>query len=129
VLLDAGLRADVVGLALDGAGVAMTSIHGSTLARTIAEPPLVIAASPYGIKTRVVSPILLMRASKKPVEALTASDLSEARAALSAITSPGVTGGPLESNRKRRLNELVEGDDSAGRAITLASALRERHLV
>ncbi|HZV79049.1 MAG TPA: hypothetical protein VFF60_05470 [Candidatus Binatus sp.] len=129
IFLDAGLSADVVGVEPHGGSVAVTSINGPMLARAAAALPLVVSAAPYGIKTRAVSPILLMRASKKPVELLSASDLSDARAGLSAAPAIGAADGPLESNRKRRLNEVIDGDDPPARAITLASALRERHLV
>jgi electron transfer flavoprotein alpha/beta subunit len=130
VFLDAGLHADVVNIEQQDNGVNVTSINDPTLERASATVPLVVSVAPYGIKTRAVSPILLMRASKKPIEVLTASDVSEVRAALpSAVSTSGVADGPLESNRKRRLNEIIDGEDPTARAITLASALRERHLV
>jgi electron transfer flavoprotein beta subunit len=130
VLLNAGLRADVVGIEPNDNGVTITSICGPMLERTFTAVPLVVSAAAYGIETRAVSPILLVRASRKPVDVLSASDLSEARAALSAApTTTGAADGPLESSRKRRLNEVVDGADPAARAITLASALRERQLV
>jgi electron transfer flavoprotein alpha/beta subunit len=128
--LGAGLRADVVGLEIEGADLRVTQIDGASVVRSNASTPLVVAAAPYGIATRTISPILLMRASKKPVEELTLADASNGRIN-SAATLPntGVADGPLESNRKKRANEIVDGPDAAARAITLVGALRDRQLV
>jgi electron transfer flavoprotein beta subunit len=128
--LAAGLRADVVALESEGPQLRVTQIDGASLVRSNASTPLVVAAAPYGIATRTVSPILLMRASKKPVEELTLSDVSDGRInSISNMPSTGVTDGPLESNRKKRANEIVDGPDAAARAITLVGALRDRQLV
>lgn len=128
--LGAGLRADVVGLESDGAALRVTQIDAPSLVRSNASTPLVVAAAAYGIATRTVSPILLMRASKKPVEELTLSDVSDGRInSVSNMPTTGVVDGPLESNRKKRANEIVDGPDAAARAITLVSALRDRQLI
>ena len=120
--LEAGLRSDVVDVRADGDALSVVLIDGPSLVRSDAATPLVIAAARYGIQVRAVSPILLMRASKKPIEEV----LLDYPAPL---PSTGATDGPLESNRKRRLNETVDGPDVTARAITLVSALRERQLV
>jgi hypothetical protein len=71
-----------------------------------------------------------MRASKKPVDELTLAEVADGRINSSAtLASTGVTDGPLESNRKKRANEIVDGLDAAARAITLVGALRDRQLV
>jgi electron transfer flavoprotein beta subunit len=128
--LGAGLRADVVGLEAEGTQLRATQIDGASLVRSNVSVPLVAAAAPYGIATRTVSPILLMRASKKPVEELTLADASNGRINSTAtIPTTGVADGPLESNRKKRANEIVDGPDAAARAITLVGALRDRRLV
>ncbi|MBV8366926.1 MAG: hypothetical protein JO194_10570 [Candidatus Eremiobacteraeota bacterium] len=130
VLLNAGLRADVIALAPHESGLQVTAVDGASLVRSAASLPLVLAAAPFGIKTRAVSPILLMRASKRPIDTQTTVELADARSRLPLpALSSGATDGPFESNRKRRLNEVVDGPDAQARAITLASALRERHLV
>ncbi|HEV2909431.1 MAG TPA: hypothetical protein VGX02_09165, partial [Candidatus Eremiobacteraceae bacterium] len=128
--LGAGLRADVVGLENDGAALRVMQIDGPSLVRSNASLPLVLAAAQYGIATRTVSPVLLMRASKKTVQELTLADASDGRINSTAtIPTTGVADGPLESNRKKRANEIVDGPDAAARAITLVGALRDRQLV
>jgi electron transfer flavoprotein beta subunit len=121
----AGLRASVVGAQPVGNGVEVTVIDDAALVRAIALTPVVLAAAALGISTRTLSPILLMRASKKPIEELTLADAG----APSPLPTTGASDGPLESNRKRRANELIEGPDAQARAITLVAALRERLLV
>jgi len=129
-MLDAGLRADVVDAHVEGDGLSVGLIDGLSLVRSYAALPLVISAASYAIKVRAVSPILLMRASKKPIEELLLAEVADGRINSTApLPSTGATDGPLESNRKRRLNETVDGPDAAARAITLVSALRERQLV
>ena len=128
--LNAGLRADAVAIESNGDAVSVINIAGSSLVRSNAAMPLVVAAAPYGVSVRTVSPILLMRAAKKPIETFGLADVADSRqGATAGLPSTGAIDGPLESNRKRRLNESVEGPDAAARAITLVSALRERALV
>jgi electron transfer flavoprotein beta subunit len=124
-LADAGLRADVTALEPGAQELDVTSIDGVAIAHTAARTPVVIAAAPYGIDVRAVSPILLMRASKKPIEELSLADIG----APSPLPTTRALDGPLESNRKKRANEIVEGPDARSRAITLVAALRERQLV
>jgi electron transfer flavoprotein alpha/beta subunit len=119
-MLEAGLRSDVVEVHVEGDALSVALIDGDTLMRSTAAAPLVIAAALYGINVRAVSPILLMRVSKKPIEEMSLA---------APLPSTGAIDEPLESNRKRRLNEMVEGPDAAARAVTLVSALRERQLV
>jgi len=121
----AGLRADAVNVAIEGDAVAVTVIDGAGLSRSAVALPVVVAAAPYGIATRTVSPILLMRAAKKPIEEVSLETIG----ASVPLPTTGVVDGPLESNRKKRANETVEGSDAQSRAITLVSALRERQLI
>jgi electron transfer flavoprotein beta subunit len=129
-VLEVGLRADAVDVHVEGDALRVTLIDGDSLVRSTAAAPLVIGAAPYGIKVRAVSPILLMRASKRQIEEIALDDLSDGRVNSTApLPTTGATDGPLESNRKRRLNEIIDGPDADARAITLVSALRERELV
>lgn len=121
----AGLRAGVVDVQPVSDALEVTVIDGSALVRASALTPVVLAAAPYGINTRTLSPILLMRASKKPIEELSLADTGVPLP----LPVTGATDGPLESNRKKRANERVEGPDLQSRAITLVAALRERQLV
>ena len=121
----AGLRAGVVSVTSASDGLDVRVTDGTALVATTAATPVVLAAAPFGISARTLSPILLMRASKKPIEELS---LAGARAP-SPLPTTGAIDGPLESNRKKRANEIVEGPDAEARAITLVAALRERQLV
>jgi electron transfer flavoprotein beta subunit len=128
--LNAGLLVDAVAIELNGDTLQATCVDGALLVRTRAALPLVVAVASYGIKVRTVSPMLLMRAAKKPIEVLTLADASDGRINSTApLPTSGALDGPLESNRKKRANEIVEGPDAAARAITLVSTLRERNLV
>ena len=128
--LKAGLRADAIVLEPSEGGVGVTSISGPSLVRANASFPAIIIAAPYGIAVRTISPILLMRGAKKPVETIGLAALASALPSPSGpLPSTGASNGPLESNRKRRLNEAIDGPDASARAITLVSALRERELV
>lgn len=128
--LNASLRAEAVAIELEGDALQVSLIDGPSLIRTRAAQPVVVSVAPYGIKTRVISPILLMRAAKKPIEEFALADVSDGRISSTVpLPTTGATDGPLESNRKRRANEVVEGPDAASRAITLVSELRERSLV
>jgi len=128
--LKTGLFVDAVAIEPEGDGLHVTSIVDPSLVRVRATRPVVVAAAPYGIKTRVVSPILLMRAAKKPIEELTLADVSDGRMnSTAALPMSGAVDAPFESNRKKRLNESVDGPDAASRAITLVAALRGRNLV
>ena len=128
--LDAGLRAGAVAIESAADGCLITCIDGAALVRVQAQTPVVVAAAPYGIKTRAMSPIVLMRAAKKTVEELTLADVSDGRINSTAtLPTSGAIDGPLESNRKKRINEIIDGPDAGSRAITLVSALRERNLV
>jgi len=128
--LKAGLSADAVSIEPDGEAFKVTCIAGSSLIRTQAARPLVVSAAPYGIKTRTISPLLLMRAAKKPIEELALADVSDGRInSTASLPTSGAVDGPFESNRKKRANEMVDGPDAASRAITLVAALRARNLV
>jgi electron transfer flavoprotein beta subunit len=122
---NAGLRAGVVGVQPSGDALEVTVIDGAALVHATAPTPIVLAAAPFGISTRTLSPILLMRASKKPIEELSLADAG----APSPLPTTGALDGPLEPNRKKRANELIDGPDAQARAITLVAALRERQLV
>lgn len=122
---NAGLRAGVIGAQPSGDALEVTVIDGPALVRATAPTPVVLAAAPFGISARALSPILLMRASKKPIEELSLADAG----APTPLPMAGAIDGPLESNRKKRANELVEGPDAQTRAITLVAALRERQLI
>jgi len=119
------LRTGVVSVTSASDGLDVRVTDGTALVATTAATPVVLAAAPFGISARTLSPILLMRASKKPIEELS---LAGARAP-SPLPTTGAIDGPLESNRKKRANEIVEGPDAEARAITLVAALRERQLV
>jgi electron transfer flavoprotein beta subunit len=123
--LNAGLRTGAIAIETTGDTCAVTSISGSSLVRTRASTPAVVAAAPYGVAVRSISPILLMRAAKKPIEAMSLAQIG----APVPLPTTGAIDGPLESNRKKRVNEVVDGPVAAARAITLVSALRERRLV
>ena len=128
--LSAGLLVDAVAIEPAGDELQVTSIAGSSLVKMRATRPVVVSASPYGIKTRAISTMSLMRAAKKPIEELTLAEASDGRINSAApLPTSGSLDGPLESNRKKRANEIIEGPDAASRAITLVSALRERNLV
>lgn len=103
----------------------VTLINGNILQRVPVALPVVIGASPYGVSLRAISPLLLMRAAKKTLDELSLADTG----APTPLPSTGATDGPLQSNRKKRGGEIVEGPDAASRAITLVAALRERQLV
>jgi electron transfer flavoprotein beta subunit len=122
---DAGLRAGVISAQPSGDLLDVTAIDGPALIRTTTAVPVVLAAAPYGINARTLSPILLMRASKKPIEELSLADAG----APTPLPTSGALDGPLESNRKKRANEVIEGSDAQTRAITLVAALRERQLI
>ncbi len=128
--LGAGLRCEAVEVGAAGDSLDVTCIRGSDLVRSGAPAPIVIAAAAYGISVRSISPILLMRASKKPIEEVSLADVSDGRINSTApLPTTGASDGPLESNRKKRANEIVDGPDAAARAMTLVAALRERQLV
>ena len=139
--LSASLRCEAIEVSAAGDTLDVTSLRGSELVKTSVsltpEPEhrsgttaAVIAAAAYGISVRTVSPILLMRASKKPIEEVTLADVSDGRMNSTApLPMTGASDGPLESNRKKRANETVDGPDAAARAMTLVAALRERQLV
>jgi electron transfer flavoprotein beta subunit len=125
VHLDAGLVVDALGTEIVGGSPMVTAIGHDGLMRSPVRTPCVIVAAPYGIKVRAVSPLLLMRASKKPVESLTLDAIGCGEP----LPTTGVTDGPLESDRGRKGMEVIEGDDAASRAVTLIGALRERRAV
>jgi electron transfer flavoprotein beta subunit len=122
---NASLRAGVVGVQPAGGALEVSVIEGAALVHAAPSTPLVLAAAPFGIDVRTVSPILLMRATKKPIEEMSLADI----AAPEPLPTTGANDGPLESNRKKRANELVEGPDADARAITLVAALRDRQLL
>jgi electron transfer flavoprotein beta subunit len=116
--LEVGLLSGVIDIATDDNGVSVTSIGTTSLVRSSATPPVVLAAAPYGIAVRTISPLLLMRAAKKPIVDLTLAGIG----APNPLPSSGVLDGPPEATRKKRANETVD-------AITLVAALRDRALL
>lgn len=116
--LEAGLLSGVIDVATDDIGVSATSIGATSLVRSSTTLPVVVAAAPYGIAIRTISPLLLMRAAKKPIEELTLAAVG----APNPLPSSGVLDGPLEATRKKRANETVD-------PITLVAALRDRALL
>jgi electron transfer flavoprotein beta subunit len=128
--LSAGLLCEAVEVGAAGDALDATCIRDDELVRSSAPAPVVIAAAAYGISVRTVSPILVMRASKKPIEEVSLVDVSDGRINSTApLPTTGASDGPLESNRRKRSNEIVDGPDAAARAMTLVAALRERQLV
>jgi len=124
-LLDARLLIDVLGAGAAGDTIVATLLGTETLWNVRAGLPVVLTAAPYGIKVRAISPLLLMKAAKKPTESVTLADVGCALP----LRATGATDGPLESNRSKKAMEVVEGPDAATRAITLVGALRDKQAI
>ncbi len=122
--LGAQLLVGVLETAMTDGGLRATSIRGVTTVSVAVRPPAVIVAAPYGIAVRTISPLLLMRAAKRPIETIALESLN-----LAPLPTTGAGDGPLQSASGRRSAERIEGVDAGARAATLAAALRERALL
>jgi len=123
--LETGLAVDALGTEVVDDSTWLTMLGGDGLWKNRVAPPTVIVAAPYGIRVRAVSPLLLMRASKKSVETVTLADIK----CELPLPSASVIDASLESNRGKKGMEVVEGDDASSRALTLVGALRDRQAV
>ncbi len=121
--LGAQLLVGVVETEMTG-GLRATLIRGVTTVSVAVRPPAVIVAAPYGITVRTISPLLLMRAAKRPIETIALATLD-----LAPLPTTGAGDGPLQGASGRRSAERIEGVDAGARAATLAAALRERALL
>ena len=124
-LLEAGLYVDALGTELNDDRLSIVVLGPDALWNIRPTLPAVTAAAPYGIKVRAVSPLLLVKASKKTIESLMLTEIG----CEAPLPSTGVTDGSLESARSRKSMEIVDGPDAATRAITLVAALRDKHAV
>jgi electron transfer flavoprotein beta subunit len=123
--LDARLLTDALAIeVLDGAPTA-TLLGSDLLWKMPLNVPVVLTAAPFGIKVRAVSPLLLMKAAKRPIESLTLSDVG----CDVPVPSSGAVDGQFESTHGKKGMEIVEGPDALTRAITLVAALRDRQAV
>lgn len=119
--LDAGLLADALATETGEGRTIATVLAPSGLWRTALRPPIVVTAAPFGIKVRVISPLLLMRAAKKAIEAVSLADIG-----CGSLPWSGAADGGYEATRTKKAMEVVEGADARERASNLVSALRER---
>jgi electron transfer flavoprotein beta subunit len=124
-LLEASLIVDELGTEIVDDRFSVTTLGAESLWKVLLRTPCVVTAAPFGIKVRAISPLLLMRAAKKPVERLS---LEQIGCEIPLPTS-GVVDGALESNRAKKSAEVVEGLDAAARAVTLIGALREKQAI
>ncbi|HXW76311.1 MAG TPA: hypothetical protein VEJ20_02780, partial [Candidatus Eremiobacteraceae bacterium] len=69
--LDASLLVDAVGVQTSGNGISATLLGEASLQQIEIATPVVIAAAPYGIKARAISPLLLVKAAKRAIESMT----------------------------------------------------------
>jgi electron transfer flavoprotein beta subunit len=116
--LGMGLFCDVIGATSEDERISVTCIASAGLARSVALPPAVLSAAPYGVSVRAMSAMLLVRAAKKPIRESTLAEVG----APNPLPSNGVLDGPIEPTRKKRANETVD-------PITLVAALRDRALL
>jgi electron transfer flavoprotein beta subunit len=123
--LDAALLVDALGTEFVDGRPAVTVLGPGEPAKIFPALPAVITAAPFGIKVRAISPLLLMKAAKKPIAMLS---LSEIGCELP-LPMTGAFDGALESARSRKGMEVVDGPDAATRAITLVAALRDKQAV
>jgi electron transfer flavoprotein beta subunit len=123
--LNAGLYVDALGTEMIDDRLSIAVLGADSLWNVRPALPAVIAAAPYGIKVRAVSPLLLIKASKKTIESLTLADVG----CDVPLPSTGAADGTIESARTKKSMEIVEGSDAAARAITLVAALRDKHAV
>ena len=120
--LNADLFADAVSTDAGDAGPAVTVLGPSELWRMSLTTPAVVAAAPFGIDARAISPLLLMRASKQPIESVTLAEIG----CETPLPATGATDGAFTPARSKKTMGLVEGIDAGERAVTLISVLRER---
>lgn len=106
-------------------GIRITCVGRSEVRFDELSFPAVIVAAPFGISVRALSPIALVKASKK---AVLTTDLAGVGGPLSLPRTAAAIGG-LESNRTRRAAAVVEGADAPSRAAALLGVLREKHAI
>jgi len=123
--LDAGLYVDALGTEMIDDRISVTVLGADTLWNVRPALPTVIAAAPYGIKVRAISPLLLIKASKKPIESLTLAEIGCGVP----LPSSGAVDATIESARSKKSMDVVDGPDAATRAITLVAALRDKRAV
>jgi electron transfer flavoprotein beta subunit len=123
--LEAGLMVDALGTDLVEGAMWVTMLGGDGLWKARVALPVIVTAAPFGIKVRAISPILLMKASKKTPLIVSLADVG----CEMPLATTGAIEGPLESNRGKKGMEIVEGDEASTRAITVIGALRERQAV
>jgi electron transfer flavoprotein beta subunit len=123
--LDAALLVDALGVEVTDGQTTVTVLGPGGPAEIALALPAVITAAPFGIRVRAISPLLLMKAAKKPIETLSLSDIGCALP----LPTTGAADGALESARSKKGMEVVDGLDAATRAIMLVAALREKQAV
>jgi len=123
--LEGGLYVDALGAQTIDDRLCVAVLGADVLWNIRPALPAVVSAAPYGIKVRALSPLLLIKASKKPIESLSLADVG----CIGPLPTIGAVDGPLESARAKKGMEIVEGFDAATRAITLVAALRDKRAV
>ena len=123
--LESGLFVDALGTEISDGSPWITVLGADAIWKVHPVLPAVVTAAPFGIKVRAISPLLLMRAAKKPIETVSLADVGCA----SPLPTTGAVDGGVESARGKKAMEVVEGGDAAARAITLVAALREKQAV
>jgi electron transfer flavoprotein beta subunit len=123
--LNSGLYVDVLGTEMIDDRLSITVLGADALWNIRPTLPAIVAAASYGIKVRAMSPLLLIKASKKTIESLTLADIG----CDVPLPSTGAADGAIESARTKKSMETIEAPDASTRAITLVAALRDKRAV